>query len=281
MGRRQARAAGFTAAGLADAAGVCPTWLLPCVLQPITKTRARLQSIAAGFITNLLVKRSPGGSVTAAEAGVRDNQSVTGLPPDGLDTPPAESTDMAAYEAELAKSTIGQPQPLTGPIEIADYDPAWPQTFEREAERIRSILNGRAVRIEHVGSTSVRDLPAKAIIDIVLEVPDSTDEAAYVPYLEAAGYALKIRETDWFEHRLFKGPDVNINLHTFSAGCAETDRMVSFRDWLRTNAADRELYTRTKRELAARSWKYMQQYADAKTAVVGEIMSRAGANRTA
>jgi GrpB-like predicted nucleotidyltransferase (UPF0157 family) len=187
---------------------------------------------------------------------------------------------MAAYEAELARSTIGQPQPLTGPIEIADYDPAWPQTFEREAARIRSILNDRAVRVEHVGSTSVRDLPAKPIIDIVLEVPDSTDEAAYVPKLEAAGYVLRIRETDWFEHRLFKGPDVNINLHTFSAGCAETNRMLSFRDWLRINAADRELYTRTKRELAARNWKYMQQYADAKTAVVREIMSRAEANRT-
>jgi hypothetical protein len=70
---------------------------------------------------------------------------------------------------------------------------------------------------------------------------------------------------------------MNINLHTFSAGCAEVDRMLVFRDWLRTNAADRELYARTKRELATRDWKYMQQYADAKTAVVREIMARAGA----
>jgi len=53
--------------------------------------------------------------------------------------------------------------------------------------------------------------------------------------------------------------------------------MLVFRDWLRTNAADRELYTRAKRELAARDWKYMQQYADAKTAVVNEIMARAEA----
>ena len=53
--------------------------------------------------------------------------------------------------------------------------------------------------------------------------------------------------------------------------------MLVFRDWLRTNAADRELYARTKRELATRDWKYMQQYADAKTAVVKEIMARAEA----
>jgi GrpB-like predicted nucleotidyltransferase (UPF0157 family) len=111
----------------------------------------------------------------------------------------------------------------------------------------------------------------------VLELPDSSDEPAYVPDMEAMGYVLRVREADWFEHRLFKGPDININLHTFSTGCAEVDRMLVFRNWLRANAADRELYTRTKRELAARDWKYMQQYADAKTAVVKEIIARAEA----
>jgi GrpB-like predicted nucleotidyltransferase (UPF0157 family) len=97
--------------------------------------------------------------------------------------------------------------------------------------------------------------------------------------MEDAGYVLRIREPDWFEHRLFKGPDTNVNLHVFSAGCAETDRMLLFRDWLRSSEADRDLYARAKRELASREWKYVQQYADAKTAVVGEIMGRAQAAR--
>lgn len=189
----------------------------------------------------------------------------------------SDPTEMAAYEERLAKSTIGQLQPLTAPIEIAEYDLAWPRLYERDASRIRSILNERVVRIEHVGSTSVHDLPAKPIIDIVLEVPDSADEGAYVPALEARGYVLRIREADWFEHRLFKGPDTDINLHTFSAGCSEVDRLLIFRDRLRANAADRQLYTRTKRELAARDWKYVQQYADAKAAVVNEIIARAQA----
>ena len=73
----------------------------------------------------------------------------------------------------------------------------------------------------------------------------------------------------------FRTDDGAVNLHVFSAGCPETDRMVRFRDWLRTSDADRALYERTKRELAARDWKYMQQYADAKTGVVEEIMTRA------
>src|SRR5262249_6635141 len=115
------------------------------------------------------------------------------------------------------------------------------------------------------------------IVDIVLVVPDSSDENAYVPSLEAAGYVLRIREPDWYEHRLFKGPDTNVNLHTFSEGCEEIDRMLAFRDWLRANDEDRERYERAKRELAAREWKYVQNYADAKTAVVQEILARANA----
>jgi len=200
---------------------------------------------------------------------------VTGPPVSGSHSSLPDPPDLAAYEQKLAKHTIGQLQPLTARVELADYDPTWPHLFEREAARIRSILNDRVVRIEHVGSTSVRGFSAKPIIDIALEVPDSKDEAVYVPDMEAAGYALRIRESDWFEHRLFNGPDININLHVFSAGCAEVDRMLLFRDWLRTNAADRELYARTKQELAALDWKYMQQYADAKTAVVNEILAHA------
>ncbi len=63
-------------------------------------------------------------------------------------------------------------------------------------------------------------LAAKPIIDILLAVADSADEPSYLPSLESAGYVLRIREPGWFEHRLFKGPDTDINLHVFSAGTA-------------------------------------------------------------
>lgn len=190
---------------------------------------------------------------------------------------PPDLTDAAAYDKELAKVTVGGVQPLTAPIEIRDYDPEWPRLYRREDARIRSVVGDRVVRIAHAGSTSVPGLPAKPVIDIVLEVPDSAREPTYVPDLEAAGYVLRIREPEWFEHRLLKGPDANINLHVFSSACAEVDRMLLFRDWLRSSDADRELYATAKRELADRDWKYTQQYADAKTAVVRDIMSRAQA----
>ena len=158
---------------------------------------------------------------------------------------------------------------------ISDYDPRWPALFDREAERIRAALGNRALVIEHAGSTAVPSLAAKPLIDIVLAVDDSADEEAYVPLLEAAGYRLKIREPGWYEHRMFKGPDTDVNLHVFSRECPEVERMLTFRDWLRGNASDRDLYQRAKLALAQRDWAEVQEYADAKTAVIQEILGRA------
>lgn len=181
----------------------------------------------------------------------------------------------ATSEEAMRAATIGELQLLNGPVHLDEYDPAWPRLFEGEAARIRTVLGGKVRLMEHVGSTSVPGLAAKPIIDIVLAVPDSTDEGAYVPPMEAAGYVLRIREPEWFEHRLFKGPDTSVNVHVFTDGTDEIDRMLAFRDWLRTNDEDRQLYERTKRELAARDWKYVQHYADAKSEVVAAIMDRA------
>ena len=74
---------------------------------------------------------------------------------------------------------------------------------------------------------------------------------------------------------MLKKTDPSVNLHVFSADCPEIDRMLAFRDHLRTNEADRQLYERTKRELASQHWAYVQDYADAKSDVVEEIIARA------
>jgi GrpB-like predicted nucleotidyltransferase (UPF0157 family) len=188
---------------------------------------------------------------------------------------PDGDTAIVGDEA-LQAVTVGERKTHDAPITLVDYDPAWPDLFEREARRIRAALGDQVMRLEHTGSTSVPGLAAKPVIDITLIVPDSADEAAYVPQLEAEGYVLRIREPDWHQHRVLKGPDTDVNLHVFSVGTVELERMVGFRDWLRTHDEDRALYERTKRELAARTWRHVQHYADAKTAVVEEIMARAG-----
>jgi GrpB-like predicted nucleotidyltransferase (UPF0157 family) len=179
-------------------------------------------------------------------------------------------------DTEINAVRIGPPEVLNAQIYLAPYDPEWPQWYAREEARIRAGLGERVLLLEHVGSTSIAGLSAKPRIDIILGVADSAEEAAYVPAVEAAGYVLRIREPDWHEHRVFKGPDTDVNLHVFTVGCAEIARMLAFRDHLRTNAADRAKYERKKQELARQTWKYTQHYADAKSEVVEEILADIG-----
>jgi GrpB-like predicted nucleotidyltransferase (UPF0157 family) len=190
--------------------------------------------------------------------------------PPGEPEPNAQGT-----EDYLRKVTVGEFKSLNRSVTLVEYDPAWPRSFALQEKRIRSALGAKALTTEHVGSTSVRGLVAKPTIDILLVVADSADEAAYVPPLEAAGYVLRVREPEWYQHRLFRSPKVPINLHVFSAGCEEVGRVLKFRDRLRENVGDRELYAKTKRDLAARTWKFTQNYADAKSEVIRSILARA------
>src|SRR5215217_5667547 len=104
-------------------------------------------------------------------------------------------------EEQILASAVVPATPLVGHIHLEEYNPEWPHLFDREAHRIRAALGDQALRVEHVGSTSVPGLAAKPLIDILLVVPNSADEASYVPALEAAGYRLTIREPEWHEHR--------------------------------------------------------------------------------
>ena len=183
-------------------------------------------------------------------------------------------------EDQIIAATIGEKKPWNSTIYLAPYDPAWPSLFSRLEKQIYEALGDDIRLLEHVGSTSVPGLSAKPVIDMVLAVADSRDESSYVKPLEDRGYRLRIREPDWYEHRLLKSPDVAGNLHVFSEGCEEIEQMLLFRDWLRNHPDDKLLYEETKRELAARTWKYRQNYADAKSEVIQEILARVRRNQS-
>ena len=161
------------------------------------------------------------------------------------------------------------------PVHLAPYDPEWPRQYAGEEAKIRAALGAGAIVLEHVGSTSIPGISAKPIIDILLAVADSSDEASYVPVLTAQGYRLHLREPDWQQHRVMKGDHPNVNLHVFTIGSSEIARMTGFRDRCRSVPAERDLYESTKRELAARTWRHVQHYANAKAEVVEAIIARA------
>lgn len=158
-------------------------------------------------------------------------------------------------------------------IEIVDPDAAWPGVFEMLRSRIDGALGDRVLAIEHVGSTSVPGLAAKPVIDIDLTVADTDDEDAYVPALEALGFALRVREPWWLGHRCLVSAEPAANLHVWPPDSPEAARHRLFRDWLRADEADRQRYAAVKREVAADG--LMSEYNARKEGVIREIYTRA------
>jgi GrpB-like predicted nucleotidyltransferase (UPF0157 family) len=159
-------------------------------------------------------------------------------------------------------------------IRIVDHDPAWPERFARERERIAAALSPVARRIDHIGSTAVPGLAAKAIVDIQISVPDVEDEPSYLDALLAAGYRHRVREPG---HRMVRTPRRDVHVHICASGGEWERRHLLLRDWLRRDRADRESYQRLKRELARGDWADMNDYADAKGPLIAEMTRRAEA----
>ena len=169
----------------------------------------------------------------------------------------------------------GQP-PLT--IGLQEHDPGWAEAYLAHRRRILDAVGDAALAVEHIGSTSVPGLAAKPIVDVVLVVADITAEEDHVARLVAAGYDLRVREPG---HRLVRTPARDVHVHVYEEGDVAVEAYLLLRDRLRSDAADRDLYARTKRELMTRRWETMDAYADAKTAVIQGILARARAARAA
>ena len=178
--------------------------------------------------------------------------------------------DAQSLRAHLDQVLIGGSEKR--PIVVVAYDQAWPELFRAERDRIGRALGQTAQDVEHIGSTAVPGLAAKPVIDILLVVEDVNDEAVYRPALEQSGYVLRVRESG---HRMFRTPQRDVHVHVYSAGSPEIRRYLVFRDWLRESDTDRIAYERVKRQLAAREWEDMNFYAQAKDAIVAEIMAHA------
>jgi GrpB-like predicted nucleotidyltransferase (UPF0157 family) len=156
-------------------------------------------------------------------------------------------------------------------IVIVDYQEGWPERFERERERLGRALGPLALTIEHIGSTAVPGLAAKPIVDLLVTVSDPEDASLIAP-IEAAGYELRVREPG---HRMFRTPERDVHVHLWAADDPEVDRLLRFRDRLRSSPQDRAAYAELKRALAGRSWPDMNAYADAKGPLIESILSRA------
>ena len=175
---------------------------------------------------------------------------------------------------EPGRVVIDPPEGLIEPrpaIEVVDYDPEWPAMFEAEAERLRSALGDVAVRIEHVGSTSVPGLAAKPNIDIQVSVPDVYDRDPYFGPLFSLGYE-HVPDPEFPDYPFFGWPSARVprtfNLHVCQAETEMEQRHLRFRDRLRSDPVARDEYAALKRELAVRHGNDIEGYIAGKDAFI-------------
>ncbi len=164
-----------------------------------------------------------------------------------------------------------------GHVEIADYNPGWPLAFEREASAILEACRPGIVELHHVGSTSVRGLAAKPVLDVMPVAAGPSDALAAVPRMTALGY--HCLGENGIPGRLYFEKDVDgrdvAHVHLFPAAHPAIRTHLAFRDHLRAHPDAARDYERLKRELAAKHRKDREAYTDAKTAFIEGIIAAA------
>jgi GrpB-like predicted nucleotidyltransferase (UPF0157 family) len=150
-------------------------------------------------------------------------------------------------------------------IEIAPYDPAWPQRFARLGRRLRGALAEVALRIDHIGSTAVPGLAAKPVIDIQISVAALEPLDAFRQPLEALGYVYRADNTEQTK-RYFREPAGNprTHIHVRIAGSFSEQFALLFRDYLRETPELAAEYEALKRRLAERHRNDRHAYTEAK-----------------
>jgi GrpB-like predicted nucleotidyltransferase (UPF0157 family) len=153
---------------------------------------------------------------------------------------------------------------------LAEPTDEWAEQYTAEDALIRAAWGGVLQGLHHAGSTSV---PAWPQSRSSTSCSRCRTPRTRTPPPHWHGHRLLKKELPHFAADRAEGP--RVNLHVFPHGCDEVRRMLAFRDRLRRNGGDRQLYEDTKRSLAGRTWDRVQDYADAKSDVVADIMGRA------
>jgi len=181
---------------------------------------------------------------------------------------PIECTGLSIDEA--AAAIVND---IRTPVEIIEYDPAWPHLYEQEKEKILEALGPLAAEIHHVGSTSVPGLPAKPIIDIMVGIRRFRDDVKCFGPLRELGYIYVDFPQNTDRRCLRKGTPRTHHLHIVESKGECYARTLDFRDALRSNEDLRERYGNLKKELSGAMKENRAEYTEAKTAMIEEAIA--------
>jgi len=163
-------------------------------------------------------------------------------------------------------------------VEVVPHNPEWRAVFEEEAGLIAAALGANAAAIHHIGSTSVPNIYAKPVIDLLIEVGDITELDKQSSAMESLGYEV-MGEFGIPGRRYFRkdapGGIRTHQIHAFERGSAEAGRHLAFRDYLTAHPADALEYSELKRKLAEEHPHDLDAYMDGKDGFIEEIDRRA------
>ncbi|MED1795245.1 GrpB family protein [Brevibacillus nitrificans] len=159
---------------------------------------------------------------------------------------------------------------------ISEYDATWKSLFRGVATRLRVSLGDSAVRIDHVGSTSVAGLAAKPIIDIQISVRNFDDISTYQPKIENVGFVLRKENPDRTKRYFREIPgNRRTHIHVREAGSYSEQVTLLFRDFLRAHPADCLRYAQEKHRLMELYRAERPKYVEGKGPIVWEILQKA------
>lgn len=165
----------------------------------------------------------------------------------------------------------------TRKIVLADYDPQWPQVYDDIAREITLIIGDNLVAVHHIGSTSITDMPAKPIIDVIVVVNDITLVDAHNDAFAQLGFTVKGENGMPFRRFFYRhGKPFECNIHTYQQGNAEIDRHLLFRDYMIAHPFEAQLYAQLKQTLAQQFSDDIYRYVIGKEQFVKRIDSISG-----
>ncbi len=162
-------------------------------------------------------------------------------------------------------------------VEVVPHNPSWHQEFERESKLVATVLGNNFITIHHIGSTSIPNIYAKPIIDMLIEVTDIEEIDKYNPEMIGLGYEA-MGEFGIPGRRYFRKEINNIrthHLHTFQVNSPDVARHLYFRDYMKAHPEDAKKYSDLKRELARQFPHDIESYMDGKDGFIKEMEIKA------
>lgn len=163
----------------------------------------------------------------------------------------------------------------SGTVRVVAYDPAWPDFFAKEAERIHAVfaIARLPLSIEHTGSTAVPGLAAKPIIDILAGYPRGAVIENYIEAFPGAGYTHRGEQEIPGREFFRRGEPRAYHVHMVLIGSSFWDEHLLFRDRLRADSSLRDSYAALKRDLAVQFPRDREAYIASKGPFVQDVLA--------